>query len=176
MNALLDDASTKSYIIEDVAAELGLEGTVQNITVNVLNGNEGSFQAMPVVFDLQSVDGRTSTRVSAFTSTPVTGDMRPVNWKVQATKWKHLKGINFPNLGLRPIVDMLIGIDYAKLHHSIKDIRGQPGEPVVRLTPLGWTCIGVADVVDGSLPCTNLNMTYFVYPQGKELTSVLQTF
>ena len=96
-NALLDDASTKSYINEDVAAELGLEGTVQNITVNVLNGNEGSFQAMPVEFHLQSVDGRTSTRVSAFNTTPVTGDMRPVNWKVQATKWKHLKGINFPN-------------------------------------------------------------------------------
>ena len=176
LNALLDDASTKSYINEDVAAELGLEGTVQNITVNVLNGNEGSFQTMPVEFDLQSVDGRTSTRVSAFTTTRVTGNMRPVNWKVQATKRKHLKGINFPNLGLRPIVDMLIGIDYAELHYSIKDIRGQPGEPVARLTPLGWTCIGAADVVDGSLSCTNLNMAYFVHPQGKELTSVLQKF
>ena len=84
---------------------------------------------MPVELDLQSVDGRTSTRVSAFTTTRVTGDMRPVNWKVQATKWKHLQGINFPNMGSRPIVDMLIGIDHAELHYSIKDIRGQPGEP-----------------------------------------------
>ena len=176
LNALLDDASTKSYINEDVAAELGLEGTVQNITVNVLNGKEGSFQTMPVEFGMQSVDGRTSTRVSAFTTTRVTGDMRPIDWKVLATKWKHLQGIYFPNLGPRPIVDMLIGIDYAELHYSIKDIRGQPGEPVARLTPLGWTCIGAADVVDGSSPCTNLNVVYFVHSQEKELTSVLQRF
>ena len=39
LNALLDDASTKTYINGDVAAdELGLEGTMQRITVNVLNG------------------------------------------------------------------------------------------------------------------------------------------
>ena len=38
LNALLDDASTKTYINGDVAAdELGLEGTMQKITVNVLN-------------------------------------------------------------------------------------------------------------------------------------------
>ena len=40
LNALLDDASTKTYINGDVAAELGLEGTIQKITVSVLNGGE----------------------------------------------------------------------------------------------------------------------------------------
>ena len=48
VNALLDDASTKTYINGDVAAELGLEGTAQQITVNVLNGGEDSFQTMSV--------------------------------------------------------------------------------------------------------------------------------
>ena len=33
----------------------------------------------------------------------------------------------------------MIGIDYAELHFSIRDVHGQPGEPVARLTPLGWT-------------------------------------
>ena len=82
LNALLDDASTKTYINGDVAAELGLEGTMQKITVNVLNGGEDSFQTMPVEFDLQGVDGRTNVRVSAYTTTRVTGNMRPVNWKI----------------------------------------------------------------------------------------------
>ena len=56
--------------------------------------------------------------------------MRPVNWKMLAAKWEHLQGINFPDLGPQPVVDMLIGIDYADLHSSMKDICGQPGEPV----------------------------------------------
>ena len=124
LNALLDDTSTKSYINGDVAAELGLEGTMQKITVNVLNGGEDSFQTIPVEFDLQGVDGRSNVTFSAFTATRITGNMRPVKWKMQAAKWEHLQGINFPDLGPRPVVDMLIGIDYAELHHSIKDICG----------------------------------------------------
>ena len=36
VNALLDDGNTKTYINGDVAAELGLEGSTQWITVDVL--------------------------------------------------------------------------------------------------------------------------------------------
>ena len=45
-------------------------------------------------------------------------------------------------LGRRSIVDILIGMDYAELHSSKKDIIGENGEPTTHLTPLGWTCIG----------------------------------
>ena len=37
VNALLDDASTKTYINSDVAAELGLQGCLQQVNVSVLN-------------------------------------------------------------------------------------------------------------------------------------------
>ena len=53
---------------------------------------------------------------------------------------------------------------------------GQPGETVARLTPLGWTCIGAADVIAGGTPLTHLNMACFVHQQEKELTSVQQNF
>ena len=59
----------------------------------------------------------------------------------------------------RGIVDMLIGIDYADLHHSFKDVKGRLGEPMARLTPLGWTCIGVSDRNDRRL-ATNFVQTY----------------
>ena len=39
VNALLDDESTQSYINADVAAELGLQGPMERVQVNVLNGN-----------------------------------------------------------------------------------------------------------------------------------------
>ena len=53
VNTLLDDGSTKTYINGDVTAELGLEGSIQRITVNLLNGEEDSFETMPVEFDLR---------------------------------------------------------------------------------------------------------------------------
>ena len=37
VNALLDDASTKTYVSEEVTAELGLRGKLETVTVNVLN-------------------------------------------------------------------------------------------------------------------------------------------
>ena len=53
-----------------------------------------------------------------------------------------MKEIEFPSIGPRSIVDLLIGVDHSDLLYSLEDVRGQPGEPIARLTPLGWTCIG----------------------------------
>ena len=53
-----------------------------------------------------------------------------------------MKGLKIHHLGPRPIVDLPIGLDCADLHYSFKDIRGKPGQPIARLTPLGWTCVG----------------------------------
>ncbi|XP_063441925.1 uncharacterized protein LOC134722246 [Mytilus trossulus] len=162
VNALLDDASTKTYINADVAAELGLQGQIQKVTVNVLNDNVETFETMPVEVRLQSHNGQTDAKVVAFTTNRVTGSLQPVDWKQHARKWDHLAGIKFPNLGKRPTVDMLIGLDYPDLHYSYRDIRGKPGEPIARLTPLGWTCIG--DPNSGQ-DQTLFNRTYFARGQ-----------
>ena len=37
VNALLDDASTRTYLNSDVAAQLGLQGEYQRVSLNVLN-------------------------------------------------------------------------------------------------------------------------------------------
>ena len=49
--------------------------------------------------------------------------------------------VRFHHLGPRPIVDIFIGLDCVDLYYSIKDISGKPGQPIARLTPLGWTCV-----------------------------------
>ena len=41
-----------------------------------------------------------------------------------------------------PIIDILIAIDYEDLYCSIQQRKGKPVEPITRLTPLRWTCIG----------------------------------
>ena len=45
--------------------------------------------------------------------------------------------MSFPSLGRRPIIDMLIGLDLSDLHYSLKEVKGNPGEPIARLTNLG---------------------------------------
>ena len=57
VNALLDDASTKTYINADVAAELGLQGKTERVTVNVLNGQVETFETRPVDVQLESLIG-----------------------------------------------------------------------------------------------------------------------
>ena len=89
--------------------------------------------------------------------------MKAVNWARCAKNWNHLKDISFSYLGPRPIVDILIDIDYADLHYSIKDVRGRPGEPVAKLTSLGWTCIGHPSLCLEQNYRTNFIRTHSVY-------------
>ena len=58
MNALLDDASTRSYLNSDVAAQLGLQGEYQRVSVNVLNGRVEAFETMPVELEVERVAGQ----------------------------------------------------------------------------------------------------------------------
>ena len=178
VNALLDEASTKTYLNADVAAELGLQGHPQSVTVNVLNGQTETFETTPVEVELESLDGNTKTTISAFTAERVTGNMKVINWGKYAAKCTHLKGIQFPNPGIRPIVDLLIGVDYAELHYSFKDVRGQPGEPVARLTPLGWTCTGTVSGLRGGDYQSSFAHTYFVreHSDADEISGLLRQF
>ncbi|XP_061190177.1 uncharacterized protein LOC133198039 [Saccostrea echinata] len=168
INALLDDASTRTYINSDVAAELGLHGKLQRVTVGVLNNKTESFETMPVEFQIESIDGKIKTKVEALTADKVTGDMCVVNWKEYQHKWNHLKGLKFPVIGKHPLVDILIGMDNSELHYAYREIRVRPNEPVARLTPLGWTCVG--KIYGGSEICvqTHYNRTYFLHNQRSE--------
>ena len=99
---------------------------------------------MPVEFTLESVNGQINRRISAYTTNRVTGDLEVIDWNRHKNNWRHLQEISFDSNGSRPIVDMLIGLDQADLHYSYQDVRGTAiGDPIARLTPLGWTCVGV---------------------------------
>ena len=54
VTALLDEASTKSFINTDVPAELGLQGKLQKVNVNVLNGQTETFKTMAVAVELEN--------------------------------------------------------------------------------------------------------------------------
>ena len=178
VNGLLDEASTKTYLNADVAAELGLQGHPQSVTVNVLNGQTETFETTPVKVELESLDGNVKTTISGSTAERVTGNMKVISRGKYAGKCTHLKGIQFPNPGIRPIVDLLIGVDYAELHYSFKDVRGQPGEPVARLMPLGWTCTGTVSGLRGGDYQSSFAHTYLVreHSDADEISGLLRQF
>ena len=166
--ALLDDASTKTYINTDVATELGLKGNKEQVTINVLNGQLETFETMPVNFELESVNGNVNAsvngdvKVSAYTTNRVTGNMTVVDWNRYKAQWPHLKNVNFQQSPTRPIVDILLGLDCAELHYAYEEVRGRPVEPFARLTPLGWTCIGNPDPLYTNVLQTNFAYTNFI--------------
>ena len=80
VNALLDEASTKTYINADVAAELGLQERSQKVTVNGLNGKTETFETNPVKVELESLDASVKTAINAFTAEQVAGNMKAINW------------------------------------------------------------------------------------------------
>ena len=92
-----------------------------------------------------------------------------------ARKWEHLHGIQFQRVGPHPIVEILIGLDHVDLHYSYRDIRGNPGEPIATLTPLGWTCISGSN---GGTVQTNFGRMYFTHGQSTtdEIAPILHKF
>ena len=89
VNALLDDASTKTCINSDVAAMLGLREQLQKVNVSVLNGHIETFETSPVKCTIESLDGQSRLKIIAFTVEKVTGDLKAIDWSLCAEKWPH---------------------------------------------------------------------------------------
>ena len=152
VNALLDDASTRSYLNSDVAGELGIQGTLARVSVGVLNGQVETFETCPVKVQLESLDGKVRSTISALTTNRVTGSLQVIDWRNQRHRWRHLQNIPFPSTAEKPYVDVLLGADYLDLQCSLQEVKGAAGEPIARKTPLGWTCVG-----DPALPSSSSN-------------------
>ena len=142
INILLDDASTSSYISNEVATELKLIGVKEIKSVGVIGGNIAKLPCQSVKVHLANLKGDFRKEIQALTIKDITGNLAVIDWKNKKDDWGHLKEIPFPTMGKRKGVDMLIGSDYIELHSSLKEIKGKIGQPIARLTPLGWTCVG----------------------------------
>ena len=143
---------------------------METVTVNVLNGHVKTFEPRPVDIELKSLTDNVRTTQTAYTANRVVGNMSVIDWNGFKRRWPHLLKINFPRTANRPIVNVLIGLDCAELHFAITEIKGKSGEPIARLTPIGWTCIGIPNM--NCREVLKTNFTYFVsdQPQIERLT------
>ena len=135
------------------------------------------FETTPIDCLVESLDAK-SYSITTFTTNRVTGNMSVIDWNICAGEWPHLKGLRFPQLRPQPIVNLLIGLDCADLHYSFKNIQGKLGQPIARLTLLGWTCIGALSEIHLNDSKTYFARTYFVSNQVtvEDVNGVLHQF
>ena len=63
--------------------------------------------------------------IDAYTVNKVTGNMPAVDRNRNKEQWPHLRNIDIPSSSEKPIVDMLMGLDYADILNTIEERRGK---------------------------------------------------
>ena len=142
VTALLDDGSSFTLLNQQVADQLGLQGQVADMEVGVLGGKRAQILGEMVEMEIKGIGMQEGYSLQALTTNQVTGELKPFDWTPMKRQWEHLQDISFPKAIGRAHVDLLIGSNAPVLHTSLQERVGQIDEPVARLTPLGWTCIG----------------------------------
>ena len=145
INALLDDGSTSTYVNNHIVDHLQITGTRQTVNMEVMNGNTTTITTMPVDLQIESLDGQCKQSICAYTPDHVFGKMEEIKWTDYSHNLSHMENIPFPKIEGPIHVAILIGVDNAHLIHSIREVVGEPGQPIARLTPLVWTAVGGPD-------------------------------
>ena len=137
--AFLDDGSTGTYILEDIAEYLGLKREMTSLKISTITGSE-TLDKQRVQVGIKSRDGTFSGTFSqiirAWTKQSITPGLKGINWNNHKKQWPHRNSIKFPNVSHHGSVDISIGIDAIDLHKTIKEVQGGSGEPIARRTPL----------------------------------------
>ena len=143
--ALLDSASSTSFISERLTQTLGLSRSSQNVKITGIAGlSHRSPLHSVVTFDISSTSSpNEKTQVTAVTLPRVTSDLpqKPVSLNAD---WSHLSGLHLadPTFGRPGKIDILLGIDVyaAVLLHGRRN--GPHGSPVAFETRFGWVLAG----------------------------------
>ena len=143
VNVMLDPCSTGSYVTEQAAAELNLQGPDQSLTISGTGGFEVTKPSQLVEFPVTSLDGRFAAGLQANVLDNITGDTPALQWSELKSRWPHLEQVPFASVAGRAQIDVLIGSDHPVFHRVLREIYGSnQNDPVARLTNLGWVCFG----------------------------------
>jgi hypothetical protein len=141
-----DNGSEQTFITQDFAKELGLEGPTTDLQMSVAGGHTlPPTKEKLVKFQLQSLDGSyVSPKIEAITTKTITKDLRPIT--IDPKDYPHLAGITFTETYPRKEVkvDILIGVTHYATLIKGEIIRGQLDEPIAVATKLGYILSGSA--------------------------------
>jgi hypothetical protein len=144
VNAFLDDGSDSTYLRKEIADALGLVPTTSNLSISTLIGDSEVPSGL-VACQIESLSGDLRRTIGVRTLDEMCRGLPIPDWRSHQKGWRHLQDIEFHQNPGRKTVDILIGADHPELTLALEERVVQPGEPVARRTPLGWTCIGILD-------------------------------
>lgn len=143
VNVMLHPCSTSSYISEDAAEELGLQGQELDLIIAGTRGPEVKIHLCRVELTVANLDSTFLSPLQAHVLNNIAGDTLAIRWSELKQKWLHLCHVPFESVSKRHQIDIMIGSDHPVFHHVLKEACGdQPNDPVARLTNQGWVCFG----------------------------------
>ena len=151
--ALLDSASSASFVSERLVKGLCLPRLHQNTTISGVAGLTSSSRQALTNLTISSTQSNSKFDITAIVVPRVTCDL-PVQPVPFSSSWTHLDGLPLadPDFGCPGRVDLLLGVDIftAALLHGRR--TGSPGTPAAFETVFGWVLAGsTAHCTPGSI-------------------------
>ena len=139
--ALLDSASTCTFVVDDLVRQLNLVEQDSNYSISTLSSKTKVRKV--VSLDLNTIDGNDQVRVKNVLVVPQIPSKIP-NRQIDTNLHSHLQGLPFIKFGNDLKISMLIGMDNAHLIVPYEVKRSPDGSncPYATLTFFGWTLNG----------------------------------
>jgi len=146
--AALDPDANQNLVDRDTAVRLGLKRTSKTHAMKVKMFNQHfDIDSYRVELVLTSTDRLSSITITACAVQDLAKHVDVIDWSKEKHKFSHLKKVPFETLPSERSINLLIGYDHAGLFKPSEMRAGTPGQPIARLTPLGWTCSVTPDEI-----------------------------
>ena len=137
-NVLLDSGAQISLIRLSLAERLNLNGKDINITITKVGGEQDHLKTKRFPFKIRSLSNQQIHSVSAIGVPCISDDVHQVEIEDRVKQF----GLSSDQVNREEDpIDVLIGIDYAKMHRGETK---QIGDLIARKSPLGWALLGVS--------------------------------
>ena len=158
--AMLDTCSTGTFILEDVAASLGLSGVDTKLMIKTVNGSE--------LLDTKALNGLIASDLNGnnsihlpktFTKEDITAVEEDVPTPELAQRWSHLKRIEeeLPPRLPGAKVGLLIGSNCPKALERVDVVASENGGPFAVKTFAGWAIVGPLNMCNKEHSTVNCN-------------------
>ena len=142
-NAMLDDGCTSAALLSRaLATKLKLKGEMRTTKTEGVGGVVTEYQTMFSTVKIAHLVTRMGRVVPAQVMERPAGTYEPVDWTQCGKEFQHLEKLPLLAPVAGGVVDVMIGNSFPGFMTSLKEVVGTPGEPVARLTRLGWTVAG----------------------------------
>ncbi len=137
--ALLDTASTQSFVTQHLVDKLGVTGEEVKYELSTIDNEREEKVTETVGIEVSGEQGQGEKLVMQ--DVYVTNTIPVSVPKVEVKRYDHLKGIPIPDTPPAR-VDLLLGQDHAEVLIPLEVRKGRPGEPFAVRTVLGWALNG----------------------------------